>query len=276
MPFGKKAHSAGTSPEPEQQPVELSAQERLNALLAEQSTIHATLAEHREKRAQLLREDGTLGAIRALATEDDALKLRLEQLALRFADVERELAQERRDEFERAWLSHLPVLAQAEAELTEAIRAFFAAMERANAVYFRAQGFGERLREFVRPPPPVIFNEWALREFVKAVERRQQPTASSAPMLEMLVEEPLHIPPDQRFVPRRVPYQLVEQISPIAPMRRVRLLHTVRASNLAIGHARLRAGEEMAFPARAAFMLTFSGVGEYTDVETAETAIAAA
>ena len=49
------------------------------------------LAEHREQRAELLREDGSLGAIRALATEDDGLNLRLEQLALRLAGVEQEL-----------------------------------------------------------------------------------------------------------------------------------------------------------------------------------------
>ena len=247
-------------------------------MLAEQGEINATLAEHRAKRAELLREDGELDldAIRAMQTADETLRLRLEQLAIRLPDVERELAQERREEWECAWQTHVPILAQAEAELMEAIQTFFAALEHANAVFVRAQGFGERLREFVRPPPPIIFNEWALREYLKTVERRQQPAVALA-LVELTVDDAaLFAPAAERFVPRRVPYRLVEEISPIAPMRKVRLLHTVRASNLAIGHAKLRAGEEMMFPARAAFVLTYSGVGVYTDVETAETATAAA
>jgi hypothetical protein len=161
-------------------------------------------------------------------------------------------------------------------ELAEAIRTFYTALRRAHERHTAARVFGDRVTtEFVRPPPTEPINNYSLHVYLQAIEQRQQ-RIPPAPMLEMLVEMPLHIPPAERFVPRRVPYQLVEEISPIAPMRRVRLLHTVRASNLNIGHARLRAGEEMAFPARAAFVLTFSGVGVYTDVETAETATAAA
>lgn len=265
-------------PGPTGEVIEPTATERLAALLAEQNEIHATLAEHREQRAELLKQDDSLGAIRALGTEDAELKLRLEQLGARVPDLERELAEERRAQFEAAWQSHRPGLATAQADLTEAIQNFFAVMERANALHARAaQGFGSRVAdEFVRPPPTVIYNDWALREYLKAIERRQRPAAAAQLMVEMAFDAPFFVPAAERFVPKRVPYQLVEEISPIAPMRRVRLLHTVRASNLNIGHARLRAGEEMEFPARAAFALTYSGVGVYTDIETAETATAAA
>jgi len=52
-----------------------------------------------------------------------------------------------------------------------------------------------------------------------------------------------------------------------------RILHTVRTANLNIGHARLRQGEEMPVPARAAFVLTYAGVAEYLDEPaTADTA----
>jgi hypothetical protein len=273
-PFGSRRKSAPetVSPDPTPEPAAPSAVERLQLLLSEQSEIRETLDLHREKRAVLLREDDEFDAIRALASEDAELRLRLEQIALRLPDIERELEQERREEFEAAWQSHRPGLAEAEAELTEATRTFLAALERANTVYGRAQHFGERLREFVRPPPTGIFNEWSLREYLKAVALRQPPAVAMA-LVELTVDDAALFAPAERFAPRRVPYQLVEQVSPIAPMRRVRMLHTIRASNLNIGHARLKAGEEMELPARAAFVLTYSGCGEYTDA--AETTAAA-
>lgn len=278
-PFGsrKKPAPEDTQSDPalESQPVPSSALERLQTLVSEQAQINAMLEGHREKRAELLREDDEFDAIRELAREDEALRLRFEQISLRLPGIEQELEQERREEFEAAWQARRPILAATEAELTEATQAFLAALERANTVYGRAGHFGERLREFVRPPPMLIFNEWSLREYLKAVALRQQPAVAMA-LVELTVDDAQLFAPTERFTPRRVPYQLVEQVSPIAPMRRVRMLHTIRASNLNIGHARLRAGEEMDFPARAAFVLTYSGCGVYTDVETAETTATAA
>jgi hypothetical protein len=158
-PFGARKQRASeiTQPEPEPtpapEPMTLSATERLNALLTEQAAIHATLAEHREKRAELLREDGSLGAVRALATDDDALKLRLEQIALKFPGLEAELAQERREARETAWQSHRPGLAQIEVELHQAISGFYATLRRAHDLHNAARGFAQLHHEFVRPPP---------------------------------------------------------------------------------------------------------------------------
>ena len=167
--------------------------------------------------------------------------------------------------------------AQAEQRLAAAIAEIYSALTAVQDAHARAyrRGFADRLGEFLKPPPSSPISDFALREYLKFAELRRQPTAAPAPMVEVAVEAPFFTPPAERFVPKRVPHQLVEEISPIAPMRRVRLLHTVRASNLAIGHARLRAGEEMAFPAKAAFVLTYSGVGVYTDGETAEATTAA-
>lgn len=76
-------------------------------------------------------------------------------------DIERELEQERREQFEAAWQTHRPVLAAAEADLVEAIGVFFAALERTNTAHTRARNFGDRLREFTTPPPPApVYNDW--------------------------------------------------------------------------------------------------------------------
>jgi hypothetical protein len=77
-----------------------------------------------------------------------------------------------------------------------------------------------------------------------------------------------------RFTPRRVPRDLVEQVSPLA-WRHVRVLHAFNASNLNFGHTRLEAGTEMHVPAPAAFAMTYAGVAEYLD-EAATTAASAA
>lgn len=280
--FGsKKQRPPESSPEAETAPGEPTApaSERYAALVSEHAQINATLEEHREKRTELLREEDQLDldAIRALASEDEALKLRLEQIALRLPGIEQELAQERREEWEAAWQSHRPVLAVTEAELSEATRAFLAALERSNKVYARAESFGERLREFVRPPPTVVFNEWALRQYLQAIEaRRNQPVATPVPMLEMMVEAPLFMPAAERFVPKRVPVAEIEAIGVMAPSRKVRILHgPCRTTNLNVGISRMGVGEEHVLPAKAAFMLTYSGIAAYADVETAEAATAA-
>ena len=278
-PFGSRKQPAPetTSPEPmpEQQPAPSPASERLQLLLAEQSEINATLAEHREQRAELLLEDGTLGAIRALATEDDGLRLRLEQIALRMPAIEQELRREQQEEFEVAWQSRRPGLAHAETELVEAIKVFQAALEHANKLYFQAQAFGTKLHEFATPPPNApIYNDWSLRQYIDVVARRRQqvPAAPYDAMMEMVIEAPLNIPPERRFVPRRVAVAAIEAISPIAGPRRVRIVHgPVRTANLQIGIARMHPGETHGVSARAAHALVASGIAVYTDVETAET-----
>jgi hypothetical protein len=275
MAFGKKPAAPPAESTPP--PVEPTATERLNALLAEQAEIEATLAQHRKERTRLLREDGALGAIRAMQTEDDALKLRLEQIAVRLPDIYRVLELERVAAWEAAWATHVPVLAAAEADLVRAITAFFAAHEHAQKVYSRARGFGARLTEqFVTPPPPApVYNDWSLRQYLAVVERRQQGIVGSGPLLALdLVDPPLNIPPERRFVPRRVPIAQIEAISPIAETQRVRILHgPVRTSNLQIGIARMFAGEVHTVSARAAFALVNSGIAQY-DVDEAATAAA--
>jgi hypothetical protein len=80
------------------------------------------------------------------------------------------------------------------------------------------------------------------------------------------VEVPPDTPAWRRFVPKRVSPDAVEAISPIAPPRRVHILHgPVRASNLAIGYARLFPGETPIVSARAAYALVASGIAEYID-----------
>ena len=275
-PFGSRKTATPPPEPPPPQAVEPSATGRLNALLIEQSEINATLDQHRAKRAELLHEDGELDldAIRALQTEDEALRLRLEQLALRIPDIERELALERREEFERVWQTqHWPALAEAEADLTEAIVAFFVALERANAAHTRARNFGDRLLEFATPPPPApVYNDWSLRQYLAVAERRQLQLPGAAPgsTLELVVEAPLHIPPDQRFAPRRVSVAQIESISAIAEPQRIRILHgPVRTSNLQVGIARMFVGEVHVLPARAAYALVNSGCAEYAVDETA-------
>ena len=273
-PFGsRKARTPEIAqPEVAPEPALPPATERLNALLAEQSEINATLAEHREKRAELLCGDGSLGAIRALATEDDGLRLRLEQIALKLPGIERELAQERREEWERAWQSHRPGLAAAETELTAAIRTFYAALRRAHELHSAARAFGDRVRnEFVRPPPTEPINNYSLHVYLQTVEQRQAPRALPAPMLDLMIEAPLHIPPQQRFVPHRVSVSEIEAISAIAPPRRVKInFGPVRTAHLNAGIARMHAGETHIVNARAAYALVHSGIGIYTDVDTAE------
>jgi hypothetical protein len=57
------------------------------------------------------------------------------------------------------------------------------------------------------------------------VEVRRAQGATVAEDFTMSVEAPISIPQAAPFTPRRVPYQLVEAISPIAPMGRVKHAH---------------------------------------------------
>ena len=279
-PRNRKPDTTSSAPaEPSPQNRLAAAEAALNTLLAEQADIAATLEQHQQRRQELLQGDGDLQPILDLQAEDDRLKLRIEQIGTLLPDIEREIEQQRRANWEAAWQTHRPALAAAEAGLVQAIENFFAMLERANGLHARARGFGERLREFVAPPPPIIYNDWALREFVKAVARGQrQPAAGSQPMLELTVEAPLDIPAAERFKPRRVSVAEIEMISAIAEPRRVRIQHgPVRTANLNIGISRMFVGEEHIVPARAAHTLVASGVATYADeAETVETATAAA
>jgi hypothetical protein len=255
-------------PEPEAQQVTSTASERLAALLGEASEINRTLEAHRAERERLLREEtGSFAAVRELGSEDDELKLRLEQIELKLPDLQAEIEAERAAAWEAAWQSHVPGLREAEAELADAITAFRAALERANARHARAASFGDRLHAFVRPPPLQIFNDWSLVEFLRAVDRRQHGTVAQPSMLDLVLEAPMHVPLWRpRFIPRQVQMDEVEQISPLAEPRRVRILHgPVRTANLNFGIARMFEGEEHNVPARGAYALVASGIATYVD-----------
>jgi hypothetical protein len=242
----------------------------LCALFSEQASIERQLAEHRDERARLLREDGQLGAIRALASEDEGLRLRLEQIATQIPDLQAAIEAERLAQWETAWQAQRPQLAEAQERLADAIREFHGAMRHAHATHAAAYAFGGRVTdEFVRPPPLDSYNDWSLLQFVATVARRQHAaqTPPPPPMIELPVladDTPAWLP---RFTPRKVPRDLVEQISPLG-WRRVRVLHSVNVTNLNFGHRLLAAGTEMDVPAPAAFAMTYAGVAEYCD-ETA-------
>jgi hypothetical protein len=286
--FGERLRrglSAETDPPApaEQTPAEqlADAEAALNALLGEQATAHATLIEHQQQRHAYLRDRGDVSRIVELDRADYQIKLRLEQIATQLPALQDAVQQARAAVHDEQWQSFRPSLVQAEVRLATSITELFAALVHARELHNAAhrRGFAGRLGEFLKVPPggtaDSVLSDYALREYVRSVEGRPWPAVPLLPDFgNIALEEATRwrTPP---FTPRRVPVSEIEQISPIAPMRRVRLLHTVRASNLNIGHARLRAGEEMAFPARAAFVLTYSGVGVYTDAETAETTAAA-
>jgi hypothetical protein len=247
--------------------VEQSGEQRLAALLAEQAQTIATLAEHREQRERLLREGGSLGPVTAMATEDQTLKLRLEQIAYQIDDAQAVVDGERLAAWEAAWQARRPALATVEGELAEAIIALYAVLTRAHAVHNAAAGFGDRVREFVAPPPLAPLSDYAMRQFVTTVEqRRQQADAQSVRAVEIFVDA--DVPLAQRFRPRRVSVDEIEAISPIAPPRKVRIVHgPVRAANLNIGIARMFPGEQHTVSARAAHALTASGCATYADNE---------
>jgi hypothetical protein len=280
MAFGKKAHPPETPPvESTPEPAEvLSASERLNALLAEQAELEAAIATHREERARLMRESESpsLGAITALAAQTDQAKLRLEWIVHQLPGLQAQIAAEQAAQWEVTWQSHRPGLADAQTRLADAIREFHAALQGAHEVHNAARGFGNRVTdEFVRPPP-VLYNDWSLREYVKTIEHRQQGgVAVPAGMMDLAIEAPLSVPSFRpRFTPRKVSMDEVEAISPLAEPRRVKILHgPVRASNLNFGIERMFEGEEHIVPARAAHALVASGIATY--VAEQETAPAA-
>lgn len=240
-----------------------SARERYDAAVNEQNRIQAIVDEHKNRRNELLKADD-LDGVRALKAADDELNLRLEQLATRLPAIVQDLNREQAEAYEAAWQSHRPGLTVTEVRLAAAIVEFTAALVEANTTHVQARGFNDRLREFVRPPPLERYNHWALTEYVRMVEARHSSTSARAAPLELWVEPAVDIPPAERFQPRRVPYQEIEAISPIAPPCWVRIVHgPVRTANLNVGIARMFAHETHIVPARAGHALVASGVAEY-------------
>jgi hypothetical protein len=246
----------------------LSAEQRLAVLLAERDAIEHELTAHRSQREELLRQD-KLTQITELAAVDDRLRLRVEAIDAQLPDVQAAVYAARLAAHEVAWQEHRPVLEQAQQELATAIRGFYGALTRAHELHNAAHraGFGNELGEFfVRPPPTSPINDYSLRQYVAAVAQRQQ-AQLPAPEPVIVLEPDTNAPmATRRFVPRRVSPDEVEGISPIAPPRRVHILHgPVRTANLNIGYARLHPGETPIVSARAAHALVASGIAEYFD-----------
>ena len=179
------------------------------------------------------------------------LRLRLEQIDAQLPDFQAAIEAQRLAAWEAAWLSHRPALAEAEAQLEAAIRGVYVALEHAHEVHNAAQrnGFGG-----IRSATSLMLNDWAARQYVATIERRQQAAQPVAPMIELAVISDASASWAQRFTPRKMPRDLVEQISPLA-WRHVRVLHTFNASNLNFGRTKLMAGTEMNVPAPAAFAM---------------------
>jgi hypothetical protein len=272
-PFGsRKARTPETAP-PETAPAPAQqladAEAALNALLSEQADIQATLRAHQQQRHEWLADGGALERVTSRDREDNRLKLRLEQIAMQLPPRQAAVQQAHVAVHEARWQDYRPVLVEAQQRLAAAISELYSALTQVQDVHTAAQraGYADRLGGFVRPPPKDPVSDYALREFVKAAGRQQQPVAVSAPMLELAVEAPLRIPPDrQRFTPRRVPVAEIEAISPIAAPRRVHILHgPVRTANLNVGIPRMHPGEQHIINARAAHALVGSGCVEYAD-----------
>jgi hypothetical protein len=206
-PFGsRKARPPETSPPPEPEPqAELSARQRYERLLAERAELEATIASHREERERLLHQEEVpaLGAITALATQTEAVQLQLEWLDRKLPALQEAAAEEQRAQWEAAYQSHRPRLAEAQTRLADAITEFHAALHTAHIVFNGAAAFGNRASdEFVRPVPQDAYNRWALVQYLRTIELRRQPQAQ--PMPEVWFDVPLKIPPAERFKPRRV------------------------------------------------------------------------
>jgi hypothetical protein len=175
--------------------------------------------------------------------------------------VEQERAATRQAE----WQGRSPALLAAQTALADAIRNYEATAAEVRALHNETvrAGFGAELATEFFPPPPFA-HPYAFQTFVQTVESRQQMQAQATEPA--IVFEPDDVVALRRFSPRKVPLDEIEAISPLAPPRRVHILHgPVRASNLAIGYARLFPGETPIVSARAAHALVASGCAEYLD-----------
>ncbi len=242
-----------TAPAPARQLAD--AEAALNALLAEQAEVQQTLLEHQHQRHEWLRDGGDLQRITDLDRGDYRLRLRSEQIDMQLPPHQAAVQQARAAVHEAKWQDYRPVLVQAQQRLATAITDLYGALTQLHDAHNAAHraGFADRLGAFIRPPPKEPVSDFALREYLRFAERRQQQQpASAAPLLELLIEAPLHIPALQRFTPRRVPVSEIEAISPIAPTRKVKILHgPVRTAHLQIGIARMFPGETYTVSARA-------------------------
>jgi hypothetical protein len=282
-PFGARKASPAESKPPEPVPPALTPTERLNALLIEQAELQAVVADRQAERARLLREAEapSLGAVTAIATETDQAKLRLEWIAGQLPGIYAEVERERAEAWEAEWQLCRPQLAAAQARLVSAIGEFYGALREAHVAHTQHRAFGARMtNEFVRPPPAEPLSDWALRQFLLTVEQRRQSAAAVTPIdtvaeaIELTVDEQPATLWRPKFVPRRVSQDELQAISPLAPMRTVKVLHgPLRMLGLLPGYSRVQEGAVMTMPARAAYAVVHSGAGEYVDdVQTGETA----
>jgi hypothetical protein len=268
-PFGSRRNAAPPA-EPVPPEPEPSAEQRLAELLAERSAIERELTEHREQRQRWLTDGGDLGRITELATGDDKLRLRAEQLAALLPAAQAAVRQEQAAVRQARWHALAPDLEQAMLDTANAVRAYGEVSERYRKLHWQAvqSGYETEFRERFVTPPHVQVNPWVMEQFARAVERRGQPqavveaTIIPAPSLGLGVLrdpwKPLHggkVPPD-----------LIEAISALAPRRLVRFLHRVDIFRVEPGYTMVEAGTEMWLNARAAFACCYIGAAEYIDV----------
>jgi hypothetical protein len=155
-------------------------------------------------------------------------------------------------------------------DTANAIHAYNEASERYRRLHWHAvqSGYEAEFRERFVTPPHQQINPWVFQTFVDTVTRSQSPqavieaTVIPAPSLGLGV---LH-DPWKPLHGGKVPPDLIEAISPLAPDRQVRFLHRVRIDKVAPGHLVAEAGSEMWLNARGAFACCYIGAAEYIDV----------
>jgi hypothetical protein len=261
----RRPQSEATEPPagPEPPPAEQSAEQRLVELLAEQGKIERELTEHREQRQRWLTDGGPIDRVAKLAEGDDRLRLRAEQLTALLPAAQAAVRQEQAAARQAHWHGLMPDLEAAMLDTANAIRAFSEAAERYRRLHWHAvqSGYEAEFRERFVTPPHQQVNPWVMEQFAAAVERRGQPhavieaTIIPAPSLGLGVLrdpwKPLH--------GGRVPPDLIEAISALAPARQVRFLHRVNIFRVAPGYTVVEAGTELWLNARAAFACCYIG-----------------
>jgi hypothetical protein len=279
-PFGDKKAKPAT-PAPAADVVPATPEQQLAALLAEQADIDRELGEHRTLRERWMVDGvGALDRLAEIAQGDDKLRQRAQELVALVADAQEAVRQERAAKRRAQWQTLAQDLEEAQAATAAAIRAYEGASERFRKLHWRATqaGYEAELRERFCSPPATQHNPWVFSQFVMAVEQRRQPrpmvveaTIIPAPSFGLRFPrdpwKPLH--------DRRVPPDLIEAISPLAPDRQVRFLHRVNIFKVQPGYATVEAGTEMWLSARAAFACNYVGAAEYIDVAQSAEAPAA-
>jgi hypothetical protein len=276
----QQPETATAAPEAVEQQL-LDAEAARDALLAEQGQLRETLAAHQRQREQILSSDGELSQAVELDRANYTLKLRLEQVERQLPACVTAVYQAQAAVHEAAWLAMWPLLRDTELQLAAAIGSLFRELKLARAVHAEAAraGFGPRLREFVTIPPDSPMSDYSLRGYVKAAGRGRQPVVVAADFTATEPEEPVELPPDPHFVPKRPDFAIIRAISLLAPPRAIRIIHgPTQVRNLNVGINRVFAGEQHVFPARGAATLVAMGVAEYIDdpAITVETLVATA